>query len=226
MRTVGRLCRSHKSRLRRIIDSCKSNVMIIIKRPKEIDLKKWKSFVEGNSSPIFKEKIKKFKNMRSKQVFPYIGSRQGYARLENDMEINALRDTISKLYEKKKSAKPSSVARVDVSVKAHTKANSEPSNEEFVKNLLKNSLPLISTPPPLKDDMFSQVLGPEQQSRERALGFGVTPTKLGIISQTTGRVAELVEQLATMMGKMEKMSKLISKLIRNQVSLSCIYHNN
>ncbi|KAF6164126.1 hypothetical protein GIB67_017710 [Kingdonia uniflora] len=111
-----------------------------------------------------KAKSTKFKNMRSKQVFPYTGSRRGYARLENDM------------------------------VKI----------EE-----LKMSLPLNSTPPPLKDDMLSQVLGPERQGRVRALGFGVTPTRLGIISQTTGRVAELEEQQAVMMGKMEKMSNLI-----------------
>ncbi|KAF6172980.1 hypothetical protein GIB67_006356 [Kingdonia uniflora] len=176
-------------------------------------------------------KSKKFKNMRSKQVFPYTGSRRGYARLENDMIINVLRDTISKLYEKNKSAKPSSVVRVDVWAKAHSKANGEPSNEEVAKNLvkieeLKKSLPLNFTPLPLKDDMFSQVLGSERQGRVRTLGFGVTPTRLGIISKTTGRVAELEEQLATMMGKMEKMSNLISKLIRNQVNLSCIYHNN
>ncbi|KAF6141965.1 hypothetical protein GIB67_037933 [Kingdonia uniflora] len=265
--TVGRLSRSCKTRLRRIIDSYKSDAMIMKKRPKEIDLKEWKFFVKGKSSPVFKiskdmesspvdrahmrlasakavlclskdwdhkihidffhltlrtseiidsqvkklflgkEKNKKFKNMSSKQVFPYTGSRRGYARLENDM--------------KKKSAKPSSVVRVDVWAKAHTKVNSEASNEEVAKNLVKieevkKSLPLNSTPPPLKDDMLSQVLEPKRQGRVRALGFGVTPTRLGIISQTTGRVAELEEQLAAMMGKMEKMSNLISKLIRNQ----------
>ncbi|KAF6173838.1 hypothetical protein GIB67_039789 [Kingdonia uniflora] len=161
MGTVGRLQRSRKVRLRRIIDSYKSNAMIMNKRPKEIDLKEWNFFVKGKSSPVFKAKSKKFKNMRSKQVFPYTGSRRGYARLENDMAINVLRDTISKLYDKKKSAKPSSIVRVDVWAKAHTKANSEPSNEEAAKNLvkieeLKKSLPLNSTSPPLKDDMLSQ----------------------------------------------------------------------
>ncbi|KAF6171234.1 hypothetical protein GIB67_036902 [Kingdonia uniflora] len=142
-------------------------------------------------------KSKKFKKLRSKHVFPYTGSRRGYARLENDM--------------KKKSTKPSSVVRVDVWEKAHTKANGEPSNEEVAKNLvkieeLKKSLPLNSIPPPLKDDMLSQVLGPERQGRVRALGFGVTTTRLGIISQTLGRVAELEEQLTAMMGKIEKIS--------------------
>ncbi|KAF6139303.1 hypothetical protein GIB67_021513 [Kingdonia uniflora] len=111
--------------------------------------------ITGSELPEFKEeKNKKFKNMRSKQVFPYTRSQRGYARLENDM--------------KKNSAKLSSVVRVDVWVKAHTKANGEPSNEEVAKNLvkieeLKKSLPLNSTPPPLKDDMLSQVLGLERQ---------------------------------------------------------------
>ncbi|KAF6148387.1 hypothetical protein GIB67_036602 [Kingdonia uniflora] len=96
-----------------------------------------------------KEKSKKFKNIRSKQVFPYTGSRRCYARLENDI--------------KKKSAKPSSVVRVNVRMKAHTKANGEPSNEEVKIEELKKSLPLNSTPLPLKDDMLSQVLRPERQ---------------------------------------------------------------
>ncbi|KAF6139304.1 hypothetical protein GIB67_021514 [Kingdonia uniflora] len=41
MSTVGRLWRNHKTRLRRLIDSCKSDAMIMKKRPKEIDLKEW-----------------------------------------------------------------------------------------------------------------------------------------------------------------------------------------
>ncbi|KAF6141676.1 hypothetical protein GIB67_001228 [Kingdonia uniflora] len=135
--------------------------MIMKKRPKEIDLKEWNFFVKGKSSPVFKAKSKKFKNMRSKQVFPYTGSRRGYARLENDM--------------KKKSTKPSSVVRVDVWAKAHAKANGEPSNEEVAKNLvkieeLKTSLPLNSTSPPLKDDMLSQVLGPERRGQGQSMG--------------------------------------------------------
>ncbi|KAF6162900.1 hypothetical protein GIB67_021049 [Kingdonia uniflora] len=92
--------------------------------------------------------------------------------------------------------------------------------------VLKKSLPLNSTPPPLKDDMISQVLGHERRGQVSGLEFGVTLTKLGIILQTTGRVAELEEQLVAMMGKMEKMSNLVLKLICNQASLSCIYHNN
>ncbi|KAF6149063.1 hypothetical protein GIB67_018641 [Kingdonia uniflora] len=145
-----------------------------------------------------KEKNKKFKNMRSKQVFPNTGSRRGYARLENDM----------------KSAKPSSVVRVDVWPKAHTKANGEPSNEEVAKNLvkieeLKKLLPLNSTAPPLKMTCFPKYLDLNDKIE----------------------VAELEEQLAAIMGKMEKMSNLISKLIRNQaqsvseaekLSMNCI----
>ncbi|KAF6164125.1 hypothetical protein GIB67_017709 [Kingdonia uniflora] len=53
MSTVGRLWRSHKTRLRRIIDTCKSDAMIIKKKSKEIDLKEWKIYVKGKSSPVF-----------------------------------------------------------------------------------------------------------------------------------------------------------------------------
>ncbi|KAF6153064.1 hypothetical protein GIB67_034786 [Kingdonia uniflora] len=74
MSTVGRLWRSHKTRLRRIIDCCK------------------------------KQEIQEYE---VKTSLPYTGTRRGYARLENDMKM--------------KSAKPSSVVRVDVWMKTHTK---------------------------------------------------------------------------------------------------------
>ncbi|KAF6157180.1 hypothetical protein GIB67_041641, partial [Kingdonia uniflora] len=54
MSTVGRLWRSRKTRLRRIIDSYKSYAMIIRKKPKEIDFKEWKIFAKRKSSPVFK----------------------------------------------------------------------------------------------------------------------------------------------------------------------------
>ncbi|KAF6159354.1 hypothetical protein GIB67_032125 [Kingdonia uniflora] len=38
---------------------------------------------------IIKEKRKRFKEMRKKQVLPYTSSRKGYARLENDMFLAA-----------------------------------------------------------------------------------------------------------------------------------------
>ncbi|KAF6138465.1 hypothetical protein GIB67_022499, partial [Kingdonia uniflora] len=50
--------------------------------------------VEEGNHTIDQAKSKKFKNMRSKQVFPYTGSRRGYARLENDMVINVLRGNL------------------------------------------------------------------------------------------------------------------------------------
>ncbi|KAF6158708.1 hypothetical protein GIB67_040222 [Kingdonia uniflora] len=107
-----------------------------------------------------KAKSKKFKRMRSKQVLPYTASRKGYARVENDM--------------KKISDNPSSIVRVDIWAKAHTKVNGEPSNEEVAKNLakiqaLKNSAPLNSIPLPLKEDMLSQLLGPERHGQARSV---------------------------------------------------------
>ncbi|KAF6158336.1 hypothetical protein GIB67_022416, partial [Kingdonia uniflora] len=121
MRTVGRLWRSYKTRLRGIIDCCKSNAMVLEKKTKKIDPKDWKIFIKGKSSPRFVAKSKKFKIMRSKQVLPYTASRKEYARVENDM--------------KKISDNPSSIVRVDIWTKAHTKVNGEPSNEEVAKNL-------------------------------------------------------------------------------------------
>ncbi|KAF6153498.1 hypothetical protein GIB67_027365 [Kingdonia uniflora] len=109
-----------------------------------------------------------------------------FGEISNDMEsspVDRAHMRLASAKAKKKSAKPSSVVRVDVWAKAHTKANGETSNEEVTKNLvkieeLKKSLPLNSTPPPLKDDMLSQVLGPERQGRVITLRFGVTPTRL------------------------------------------------
>ncbi|KAF6141394.1 hypothetical protein GIB67_021210 [Kingdonia uniflora] len=125
-----------------------------------------------------KAKSKKFKRMRSKQVLPYTVSRKRYARVENDMVINVLFCKIGQnvnSLQKKISDNPSSIVRVDIWAKDHTKVNGEPSNEEVAKNLakiqvLKNLAPLNSIPLPLKEDMLSQLLGPERHGQGRSAG--------------------------------------------------------
>ncbi|KAF6134573.1 hypothetical protein GIB67_022313 [Kingdonia uniflora] len=259
MSTVGRLWRSRKTRLRRIIYSCKSDAKIIKKRPKEIDLKEWKFFVKGKSSRVFKifgikESVKSYLPIKDSHLrlgfanlLEILKNVLAFGEISKDMEsspvdrahmrlasakavlclskdwdhkipiddfyltlrtseiidsqnVSPRKDTsalyamlwksvddVSKIHssvfgpypctssiKKEECKKPSSVIRVDVWAKAHTKENGKPSNEEVAKNLvkieeLKKSLPLNSTPPLLKDDMLSQVLGPERQGRAQSV---------------------------------------------------------
>ncbi|KAF6159469.1 hypothetical protein GIB67_032240, partial [Kingdonia uniflora] len=127
-------------------------------------VKKLKPYLRKNEYPKKTPSYYEVTNSSKERPDVWIESPEKSIILSITSDIRTIRS------EKKKSAKPSSVIRVDVCAKAYTKANGEPSNEEVAKNLvkieeLKKSLPLNSTPPPLKDDMLSQVLGPERQGR-------------------------------------------------------------
>ncbi|KAF6170983.1 hypothetical protein GIB67_014800 [Kingdonia uniflora] len=122
LQSLGKLWRSYKSRLRAKIDTYKLQEEVEAAKPKHFDSMHWKTFAKRKSCMNFTEKSKRFKEMRKKQVLPYTSSRKAYARLENDM--------------KKKSRMPSSVSRVDVWAKEHTKKSGQPSSQEVAKNLV------------------------------------------------------------------------------------------
>ena len=51
----------------------------------------------------------------------------------------------------------------------------------------------------IRDDALAKVLGPEHLGRVRGLGYGITPTKVDAIVQSTGRVTTLENQLKELM---------------------------
>ncbi|KAF9593412.1 hypothetical protein IFM89_022691 [Coptis chinensis] len=115
LQQIGRLWRAHKSRLRgkiRVYRKKKKDIARL--QPEDCDDAEWEMFVKQMSKRKFIMKSQKFQEMREKQDLPHTCSRQGYARLEFQMQ--------------KESPNPSYITRVDVWCKGHTKKNGKPSN--------------------------------------------------------------------------------------------------
>ncbi|PIA46972.1 hypothetical protein AQUCO_01500482v1 [Aquilegia coerulea] len=75
----------------------------------------------------------------------------------------------------------------------------------------------------LKDDALSQVFGPEPSGHVRALGFGVTPSKVGIITQHKEKVVQLeqeVEELSKKVASMESTRRDLEEKIRQEMQES------
>ncbi|KAF9600741.1 hypothetical protein IFM89_012185 [Coptis chinensis] len=143
------------------------------------------------------------------QELPHTCSRQGYARLEYQMQ--------------KESPNPSSITRVDVWCKGHTKKSGEPSNNivaERMKKMkeIRDSATSDSFNHSIQNDALSQVLGLDRYSRVRGKGAGVTPSKLGVVSQDKQMVTQLQEEVLTVKKDLVQMANLVntqSELIRN-----------
>ncbi|KAF9601169.1 hypothetical protein IFM89_017117 [Coptis chinensis] len=147
---LGYLWRSSKSRFSMIMASCANDEERMKKRPKNIKLEWWKSFVRRGSPKNFNMK---FKKMRAKQNRPHTCSRKGYARLDAEM--------------KEESSNPSSVSRADVWEKAHTKKNGELANEAVAAKVEKiqefREIQIESSSLSLQEDVISQLFGPERR---------------------------------------------------------------
>ncbi|XP_058225037.1 uncharacterized protein LOC131334155 isoform X2 [Rhododendron vialii] len=68
----------------------------------------------------------------------------------------------------------------------------------------------------LKEDPFSKVIGPERNGRVRTFGKGVTKTKLTILSQMNGQMAEIREENVQCKSKIARMRNKIDELKKNQ----------
>ncbi|KAF9618000.1 hypothetical protein IFM89_039371 [Coptis chinensis] len=142
-------------------------------------------FLKQMSRRKFILKSQKFQEMRENQELPHTCSRQGYARLEYQMQ--------------KESPNPSSITRVDVWCKGHTKKSGEPSNNivaERMKKMkeIRDSATSDSFNHSIQNDALSQVLGPDRYSRVRGKGARLTPSKLGVVSQDKQMVTQLQKE--------------------------------
>ncbi|KAF9618754.1 hypothetical protein IFM89_002449 [Coptis chinensis] len=210
LQQIGRLWRAHKSRLRgkiRIYRKKKKDIACL--KPMICDLPEWEMFLKQMSRRKFILKSQKFQEMRENQELPHTCSRQGYARLEYQMQ--------------KESPNPFSITRVDVWCKGHTKKSGEPSNNivaERMKKMkeIRDSAASDSFNHSIQNDALSQVLGPDRYSCVRGKGAGVTPSKLGVVSQDKQMVTQLQEEVLTVKKDLVQMANLVntqSELIRN-----------
>lgn len=90
LKDVAHLWRTWKSRVTRDLNEAIENglqedVVNQKIKPSEVDPNQWAEFRRQRSSQSFKEKSKKFKELRAKQTLQHTTSRKGYARLEEEM---------------------------------------------------------------------------------------------------------------------------------------------
>ncbi|KAA0060575.1 uncharacterized protein E6C27_scaffold22G004450 [Cucumis melo var. makuwa] len=130
----------------------------------------WMDFVSEKTSVNFKLKSEKYKAMKKKQL-PHTCSRKGYARLTEEM--------------RKSSSDPSSFTRVALWTKAHKRKDGQPVNSQVAETLecieQTEGETTVSTTN-VVDDALSKVLGPDR-GYVRGFGFGVTRSKLSLLSQ-------------------------------------------
>ncbi|KAH7843808.1 hypothetical protein Vadar_020951 [Vaccinium darrowii] len=68
----------------------------------------------------------------------------------------------------------------------------------------------------LKEDALCKVLGPEKHGRLRTFGKGVTLTKLSVLSQMSGHLAQLHEENVKYKSQVARMQDTIDELKKNQ----------
>ncbi|KAF9601633.1 hypothetical protein IFM89_021099 [Coptis chinensis] len=157
-----------------------------------------------------KEKRKIFRQIWLKHTLPLTSSRLGYARLDAKM--------------KKENSDPSSITRSDVWVKGHTKKNGEPVNAKVAEKMktiqeIKDTV-VESSSSSLQDDAISQVFGPARPSHVRGVGFGVTPSQMGILSESREKVVQLerqVEELSRKVSSIESVKEEMQDDIRQEM---------
>ena len=58
------------------------------------------------------------------------------------------------------------------------------------------------------EDGVSKVFGTEHKGRVRGLGFGIVPSRIGIHVSNSKKVSVLENQVASLMAKVEELTKL------------------
>lgn len=190
---MGHLWRSSKSRLVNKIREAPNEEERLKLRPKNIKSEvDWKTFVREKTSPEFKAKSDRFKEIRKKQV-PHTCSRKGYARLVDEMS--------------KAGTSRAPPSRDAVWTKAHLKKNGElikaVAGETNGNTEEQQKTPLSSTMN-VRKDVLSIVLGPDTIDRSRASKRLENDDR---IARLEGECRELKEKMAYMQCLLETLLK-------------------
>ncbi|KAF7148533.1 hypothetical protein RHSIM_Rhsim03G0123400 [Rhododendron simsii] len=197
--------RASKSRLVTKVKNAPNEEARLKLQPDNVkSLHEWKDFVKEKTSATFKVKSEKFQEMRKTQLeLQHTMSRKGYARLTAELKAKKLK-----------------TSRVAVWATGHRKKDGRPSNTtvaQKINDMEKIELDTQSSPSTnLKEDPLSKVMGPERNGRVRTFGKGVTKTKLTILSQMNGKVAEIREENAQCKSEIARMRNEIDELKKNQ----------
>ncbi|KAF9619954.1 hypothetical protein IFM89_010570 [Coptis chinensis] len=142
-----------------------------------------------------------------------MGGRPGLVNQVNSRSTHDEELKVSGNESKARSSTHMQPTRVDVWFKGHTKKRGEPSNAHVAKKMkkmqeLRDSAVADSFTNSMRDDVLSQVLGLDRHGRLRGVGSGVTPSRLGVVSQDKAFVTQLQEELALVKKDVTQMSNL------------------
>ncbi|CAH9051686.1 unnamed protein product [Cuscuta epithymum] len=200
---MGCLWRASKSRLVSKIRATKKKEQRLKLKPDNIpSLAAWKRFIKIKTSPSFKAISDKFKAMRRKQM-PHTCSRKGMVRLAVDM--------------KRASADPSTVSRVKVWIKGHTKKDGTAVNSTVGETIDKLKEIESDTPSSsstnIREDALSQVLGKDKPGQLRGMGRGATISKISFLQARDKHVVQLKEENVEFRSRIQHLENLVQKLV-------------
>ncbi|XP_020879181.1 uncharacterized protein LOC110227818 [Arabidopsis lyrata subsp. lyrata] len=201
LKQMGNLWRSYKSRIVKDINEAANNQQRMNLRPMNVNPADWRKFVKVKTSTAFKAVSDKYKERRSKQI-PHTTSRKGMVRLTEDMKIE--------------SGDPSEVTRLKVWVKSRTKKDGTPVNTNAAEKIMKaaelvgSDAPTTTTNP--EEDHLCQLLGPDNPGRLRAMGRGMSKTKLACFQVKTKVMTDMEEKQVQLLKKVNELEEELSKM--------------
>ncbi|XP_010413972.1 PREDICTED: uncharacterized protein LOC109127160 [Camelina sativa] len=201
---MGHLWRSHKSVTVKAINLAANNQERMNLRPPNIGPVDWQKFVKLKTSAAFKAVSEKYKAKRKNQI-PHTTSRKGISRLTEEM--------------KAESEDPSSVTRLDVWIKSRTKKDGTPVDTNAADLIQKaaeiggSDAPAFLTNP--DEDHLAKLLGPDNSGRLRAMGRGMSKTKLACLQMQSKCMAEMEERQVKLVKQVNALESELGR-IKNQ----------
>ncbi|XP_019086556.1 PREDICTED: uncharacterized protein LOC104754446 [Camelina sativa] len=198
LKQMGCLWRAYKARIVQKINTAKTNQQRINLRPKNISPTEWQKFVKFKTSQVVSDQYKKRRSMQ----IPHTCSRKGMVRLAEEM--------------KEESSDPSEVTRLKVWVKSHTKKDGMPVNTNAAAKFRKTA-ELVDTQPESnstnpKDDLLSQLLGTDNPGRLRAMGRGMSMSKLACFQVKNKNMAEMQAKQVLLLQTVKELREEIAEI--------------
>ncbi|KAG7589117.1 Isoprenoid synthase domain superfamily [Arabidopsis suecica] len=204
LKQMGCLWRSWKSRLVTKVRQADTNQQRMKLRPKNVSPFEWRKLVKIKTSKEFKVVSDSYKERRSKQI-PHTTSRKGMVRLAEDM--------------KKESSNPSEVSRLKVWIKSRTRKDGTPVNTNAAEKI-REAAEIVKSDTAAStcfdgQDSLSQLLGPDNPCRMRAMGRNMNKTKLACFQVKNKCMAEMEAKQTHLLLKVNELEDVIEKL-KNQ----------
>ncbi|XP_013743057.1 uncharacterized protein LOC106445946 [Brassica napus] len=199
MKQMGCIWRASKSRLVNQILNAENHTERLKLRPDNIQLAEWKKFVKEKTSKEFRAVRESYKERRRKQI-PHTCSRKGMVRLAEDLKKDGTEVTRLNVWVKSRTKKDGTAVNTDAADKIE-KAT------EFIRSDHQGS---SSSNP--KEDTLTQILGPDNPGRLRAMGRGMSVSKLAFFEVKNKYVTEMQQTQNKLKQQVEELQEALAKM--------------